>query len=164
MLLDAQPEHITPPPPPHIPATGVEKQSSPQPEGSGPKRDRPLSSIGKDRANPIDLDDFDEGDSEQHEGRTSDDEPLDPGKENLVFGTEFKKVAQYDHCLDEGDNPWNIALHRPLYPSQVIGFRWMLDRHRHGGGLVADKVGCGKVVPVLAKDLIHRPIRRRISS
>ena len=68
------------------------------------------------------------------------------------------------HCLDEGDNPWNIALHRPLYLSQIIGFRWMLDRHRHGGGLVADKVGCGKVVPVLAKDLIHRPIRRRISS
>src|SRR5437773_12437779 len=24
-----------------------------------------------------------------------------------------------------------------------------------GGGLVADKVGCGKVVPVLEKDLIH---------
>src|SRR5213596_2236026 len=129
MLLDAQSEHITPPPPPHTPATGLEKQSSPQPEESGPKRDRPLSSTGKDRANPIDLDDFDEGDSEQHEGRTSDDEPLDPGKENLVFGTVFEKVAQYDHCLDEGDNPWNIALHRPLYPSQVIGFRWMLDRH-----------------------------------
>ena len=108
----------------------------------------PLSSAGEDSANPIDLDELWQHDGE-YERPISEDEPLDPGKENLVFGTEFQKVAEYEHWLDQGNNPWNTAVARPLYPSQVIGFRWMLDRHPHGDGLVADKVGCGKVIPVL---------------
>jgi hypothetical protein len=56
----------------------------------------------------------------------------------------FDKSTEYDHWLDEC-NPWHPDLHRRLFPSQVIGFRWMCDRHNQGGGLVADVVGCGKV-------------------
>jgi len=33
-----------------------------------------------------------------------------------------------------------------VYPAQIIGFRWMMDRHHVGGGLIADKVGTGKVL------------------
>jgi len=139
MQLDAQPKVITPLPSP---------ESSAQPEESGPKCDY---SLREDRANPINLDDFDEDDGKQNQEGTSEDEPLDLDKENFVFGTEFGKVAEYGHCLDNCVNPWNIGLRRPLYPSQIIGFNWMLDRHSHGGGLVADKVGCGKVVSILGK-------------
>ena len=62
----------------------------------------------------------------------------------IMFGRGFDKTQEYDHYLD-GINPWHDNLEKPLRPSQIIGFRWMLDRHAHGGGLVADKVGTGKV-------------------
>jgi len=71
-------------------------------------------------------------------------QPIDLTQEDIVFGTEFEKVDSYDHYLDE-PNPWHPDLARPLFPAQIIGFRWMVDRHAVGGGLVADKVGCGKV-------------------
>ena len=76
---------------------------------------------------------------------------LDLDKKNFIFGTEFRNVAEYGHCFDNCVNPWNIDFHRPLYSLQIIGFNWMLDRHSHGSGLVADKVGCSKVVSILEK-------------
>jgi len=65
----------------------------------------------------------------------------------------FDKAIEYDHWLGE-PNPWHADLHRRLFPSQVIGFRWMCDRHNQGGGLVADVVGCGKVwLPLTFQEL-----------
>ena len=65
-------------------------------------------------------------------------------EESFVYGTAFEKVDEYDGYLDE-KNPWHPDLAKPLFDSQIIGFRWMADRHRMGGGLICDKVGCGKV-------------------
>ena len=64
--------------------------------------------------------------------------------EDIVFGSEFEKLDAYESYLDQ-PNPWHPGLRRPLFPAQIIGFRWMNDRHPLGGGLIADKVGCGKV-------------------
>jgi len=69
--------------------------------------------------------------------------PIDDDK--YFLGTAFEKVDQFDHYLDD-PNPWHPDLKRPLFNSQVIGFRWMASRHSKGGGLVGDKVGCGKVI------------------
>jgi len=69
---------------------------------------------------------------------------------------------EYDKYLDE-INPWHSDLRRPLFPSRIISFRWMTDRHGKGGGIVAVKVGIGKVrSPVL--ELIHRSTQRSITS
>ena len=64
--------------------------------------------------------------------------------EELEFGTAFEKIEEYDHFLDHM-NPWHPDLLKKLFSSQVVGFRWMCDRHPKGGGIVADVVGCGKV-------------------
>ena len=64
--------------------------------------------------------------------------------DDILKGDEFQKAASYDKYLDE-PNPWHQSLKKKLLPSQIIGFRWMLDRHGCGGGLIADKVGTGKV-------------------
>lgn len=61
----------------------------------------------------------------------------------LSYGTAFEKL-EYEPCIDE-TNPWHPDLRRPLFPSQVIGDRWMRDRHLKHGGLVQDRVGLGKV-------------------
>jgi hypothetical protein len=78
--------------------------------------------------------------------------------------------SEYERHLDgESDgaatNPWHPDLVRPLFPSQLIGFRWMLDRHGEGGGIVADKVGCGKVrtqsnADMNANLIIDLPVRQ----
>ena len=68
----------------------------------------------------------------------------DRGGDDIVTGAAFEKAEQYDHFLDDA-NPWHEELRTPLFHAQIIGFRWMLDRHYVGGGLVADKVGVGKV-------------------
>jgi len=73
-----------------------------------------------------------------------DEEDDDVANRLIMFGAGFDKSKEYDLYLDES-NPWHSHLRKPLRPSQIIGFRWMLDRHRHGGGLIADKVGTGKV-------------------
>ena len=67
---------------------------------------------------------------------------------SVMFGNEFEKADEYDSYLNE-PNPWSDSLQKPLRPSQVIGFHWMLDRHKYGGGLIADKVGTGKVCDLL---------------
>jgi SNF2-related domain len=59
-------------------------------------------------------------------------------------GTAFEKLDLYDKYLDD-PNPWHPDLRRSLFPCQVIGLHWMQDRHALGGGLIADKVGTGKV-------------------
>jgi SNF2 family DNA or RNA helicase len=67
-----------------------------------------------------------------------------PNEIDLNTSHVFDKSKEYDKWLNK-PNPWHPDLHRRLFPSQVIGFRWMCDRHLEGGGLVADVVGCGKV-------------------
>jgi len=64
---------------------------------------------------------------------------------DLDYGTVFEKVEEYVHFLKDG-NPWHPDIKRDLYPTQIIGFHWMMDHHRVGGGLIADKVGTGKVL------------------
>ena len=61
----------------------------------------------------------------------------------LLIGNEFEKL-EYDPRLDDA-NPWHVDLKKPLLPAQVIGFHLLCERHGHGGALVADRVGCGKV-------------------
>jgi SNF2 family DNA or RNA helicase len=73
--------------------------------------------------------------------------------EELEYGTAFEKVEEYDHYIGTIEkpvsNPWHPDLKKKLFPSQIIGFRWMADRHAKGGGIVGDKVGCGKVCDLL---------------
>ena len=118
----------------------------PQPEPPGPG---PNTSEWGTQANPFILDDED---LDPHDA-ISDDEDIAPGPVELpnpidddkyFFGTEFEKVDEFDSHLDE-PNPWHPDLKRPLFDSQIIGFRWMASRHSKGGGLIGDKVGCGKV-------------------
>jgi hypothetical protein len=95
-----------------------------------------------------DLDDDDDDDDEIID--LDDDVPAETGKENEVDeqirGDAFEKIAQYERYLDlPFTNPWHPELKAPLFDAQIIGFRWMCDRYNHGGGLVADKVGVGKV-------------------
>lgn len=99
------------------------------------------------KANPLSVDDDD--DSLDDHGAISEDEdtepePPVPDDDKFFFGTAFEKLEEFDHHLDE-PNPWHYDLNKPLFPSQIIGFRWMASRHSKGGGLVGDKVGCGKV-------------------
>jgi len=72
--------------------------------------------------------------------------PIDDDK--YFFGTAFEKVEEFDNHLDD-PNPWHPELKKPLFHSQIIGFRWMASRHSKGGGLIGDKVGCGKVIPLI---------------
>jgi SNF2 family DNA or RNA helicase len=81
-----------------------------------------------------------------------------PNEIDLTTSHVFDKSKEYDKWLDE-PNPWHPDLHRRLFPSQVIGFRWMCDRHLQGGGLVADVVGCGKVQ--LTFTFYRAPLTRR---
>ena len=82
--------------------------------------------------------------------------------EDLQYGSAFEKAEQYDKYLND-PNPWHPDLVKPLFASQVIGFRWMTDRHSVGGGIVADKVGLGKVRSTSDElELIHRHMRLRI--
>jgi SNF2 family DNA or RNA helicase len=66
-------------------------------------------------------------------------------EDKFFFGSVFEKVEDFDQHLND-QNPWHPHLARPLFPAQVIGFRWMASRHAKGGGLIGDKVGCGKVL------------------
>jgi SNF2 family DNA or RNA helicase len=68
-------------------------------------------------------------------------------EDKFFFGSVFEKVEEFDQHLDD-PNPWHPHLARPLFPAQIIGFRWMASRHAKGGGLIGDKVGCGKVLPL----------------
>ena len=100
----------------------------------------------KDEDNQSDLEeDPDAGFIEHPSGNNGGVDTIDLTKgEDIVFGSEFEKLDAYESYLDE-PNPWHSDLRRPLFPAQIIGFRWMNDRHPLGGGLIADKVGCGKV-------------------
>jgi hypothetical protein len=99
------------------------------------------------KANSLCLDDDDDL-SDDHgaisEDEDTEPEPSVPDADKFFFGTGFEKLEEFDHHLDE-PNPWHDDLNKPLFPSQIIGFRWMASRHSKGGGLVGDKVGCGKV-------------------
>lgn len=88
---------------------------------------------------------LDPADVEQAEAAEKGEDSL-PSEEDLARGAAFEKVDVYDRCLDE-PNPWHPEIQTELFPSQIIGFRWMLDRYKEGGGLVLDKVGSGKVSP-----------------
>jgi hypothetical protein len=91
-----------------------------------------------------------------------DDRKEPPLEEDIEYGSAFSKADEYDKYLDE-IIPWHSDLRRPLFPSRIISFRWMTDRHGKGGGIVAVKVGIGKVrSPVL--ELIHRRTQRSITS
>lgn len=96
------------------------------------------------KENPLSLDDDD--DPLDDHGAVSGDEETEPvpDDDKFLFEMAFEKVDEFDHHLDE-PNPWHEDLNKPLFPSQIIGFRWMAHRHSKGGGLVGDKVGCGKV-------------------
>ena len=95
-----------------------------------------VKEISADGGQAIDQDDLDMGEIVE----------IDPDddEEDIARGTAFEKVVQYDKFLNE-PNPWHPDLLAKLFPSQIIGFRWMIDRHSQGGGLIADEVGCGKV-------------------
>ena len=97
-------------------------------------------------------------DSDDDSHLTDDSEAPTPPVEDLQYGSAFEKAEQYDKYLND-PNPWHPDLHRPLFVSQVIGFRWMADRH---SVVVADKVGLGKVrSPSDELELIHRHMRLR---
>jgi hypothetical protein len=74
-------------------------------------------------------------------------------EDRFFFGTVFEKVEDFDHHIDDR-NPWHPDLIKHLFPSQIIGFRWMLSRHSKGGGLIGDKVGGGKVLSQCQLQLI----------
>jgi hypothetical protein len=80
-------------------------------------------------------------------------EPEEIAEDKLEYGTAFEKIEDYDRYLDE-PNPWHPHLKRELFPAQIIGFRWMADRHNKGGAIIGDKVGCGKVFYFI-NSLIH---------
>jgi len=84
-------------------------------------------------------------DQKNEGGETPEIIDLTASEDGIIFGTEFEKADLYDDRLD-GPNPWHQDLRRELYQAQIIGYNWMIDRHPVGGGLVADKVGCGKVI------------------
>jgi SNF2 family DNA or RNA helicase len=84
--------------------------------------------------------------SDEDEEDITEADPPAVDDDKFFYGTAFEKVEEFDHHLDES-NPWHPDLSKPLFPSQIIGFRWMASRHVKGGGLVGDKVGCGKVIP-----------------
>ena len=99
------------------------------------------------KENPFLLDDICDNHEAVSDNEDEDDadspEAVDDDK--FFFGTAFEKVEEFDGHLDDS-NPWHPDLDKPLFPSQIIGFQWMASRHEKGGGLVGDKVGCGKVI------------------
>jgi hypothetical protein len=126
-----------------------------------------------EKNDPIYLDEEYETDNLKEEFTKSDlDMGAHQGDRDLDFsyGTAFEKL-EYESYIDK-PNPWHADLRKPLFPAQVIGFRWMFERHGKGGGVVADKVGIGKVsisasVPAALlswQKLIARHIRRSITS
>ena len=64
--------------------------------------------------------------------------------EEYFGGTPFEKLDLYYSKL-KVKNPWHPHFAIKLTPGQVIGFYWMAGRFEDGGGVVADKVGLGKV-------------------
>jgi len=100
--------------------------------------------------------------SDNSDGISDDEDAPPPPSEDLQYRSAFEKAEQYDKHLDD-PNPWHPDLRRPLFSSQVIGFRWMADRHSKGGIIVADKVGIGKVrSPSHVLWLIHRHMLKSI--
>ena len=104
------------------------------------------------KENPLLLDDneiynpHDAVSDEEEDNDTAEIDPLCAADDDRIFyGTAFEKVEEFDHHLDDL-NPWHPDLNKPLFPSQIIGFRWMASRHAKGRGLIRDKVGCGKVL------------------
>jgi hypothetical protein len=90
-------------------------------------------------------DDFDNHSAiSDDEGGEAPTEPAAVEEDKIFFGSAFEKVEEFDHHIDD-KSPWHADLVRPLFDSQIIGFRWMVSRHAKGGGLIGDKVGCGKV-------------------
>lgn len=108
------------------------------------KRKREIIELDSDSEE--ESDGLDDVDKELQAGTEGDDDDDDDSEANrlIMFGRGFDKAQEYDHYLDE-PNPWHEDLKKPLRTSQIIGFRWMLDRHVHGCGLVANIVGIGKV-------------------
>jgi SNF2 family DNA or RNA helicase len=100
------------------------------------------------KENPLSIDNDDDA-LDDHGAISGDEEmepePTVPDDDKFFFGTAFEKVEEFNHHLDDM-NPWHEDLQKPLFPSQIIGFRWMATRHLKGGGLVGDKVGYGKVL------------------
>jgi hypothetical protein len=82
--------------------------------------------------------------------------------EDLLCDSAFEKVEEFAHHLEER-NPWHPDLSKKLFPSQIIGFRWMASRHPKGGGLVGDKVGCGKVAPAPVLACIDNRLIRQLT-
>jgi hypothetical protein len=128
-------------------------QTAPESDVISPGADEERNERRPDRGtkeNPLNIDDDEEFNPH---GAVSDDEPfnteksaLQPSEEDkFFFGSVFEKVEEFDRHLDD-PNPFHPDLVKPLFPSQIIGFRWMLSRHGRGGGLIGDKVGCGKVL------------------
>jgi|ERR1700738_3358736 hypothetical protein len=99
------------------------------------KHDEIVIEIGSETEDEVG-DGFDEADKEIQVDKDVEDN-------RLLVGNEFEKL-EYDERLDDS-NPWHGDLKKPLLPAQVIGFHFLCDRHGHGGALVADRVGCGKV-------------------
>lgn len=115
------------------------------PFSGGPPGSRSRGGTGT-KVDPVNCDD---------ESGISDDDPQDDVPkldEDIEYGSAYEKTEEYDRYLND-PNPWHEDLSRPLFPSQVISFRWMCDRHLKGGGIVADKVGTGKVKPPLLYSL-----------
>jgi SNF2 family DNA or RNA helicase len=77
-------------------------------------------------------------------GENEEPDTPEPAEDDFGRGDAFEKLDLYDKYLDD-PNPWHPDLGEPLFDAQIVGFRWMIDRHKVGGGLVADKVGVGKV-------------------
>ena len=86
-----------------------------------------------------------------------------PLEEDIEYGSAFSKADEYDKYYLDEINPWHSDLRRPLFPSRIISFGWMTDRHGKGRGIVAVKVGIGKVSSP-ALELIHRRTQRPITS
>jgi hypothetical protein len=100
---------------------------------------------GSSKNDPIEIKDEEEINmSEDEEEECTQKTPGVEAEEQFLFGTEMEKKEEYDHYLDD-PNPWHNDLKKKLFPAQIIGFRWMADRHFKGGGIVGDCVGCGKV-------------------
>jgi hypothetical protein len=87
----------------------------------------------------------DEEEYKDEDGDADDTQEI-PATEELPLqaGEAFDKSQEFDRYLND-PNPWHPDLRRKLFQAQVIGFRWMADRHTKGGGLIFDAVGCGKV-------------------
>lgn len=65
--------------------------------------------------------------------------------EQFFGGSPYEKLDEFYQFLQSEPNPWHPHLATKLTKGQIIGFHWMCERHKVGGGVVADKVGLGKV-------------------